>query len=141
MSPTWRMIVSVHCSKTCWSVWISLPYLRLQAFGGKLDGRQRVLDFMGNAARDVGPGGVALGRNQIGDVVEGHDIAVLGIIRTFGGDADDEIAVLSCRPACDLAFGRTRRRVTACSSTGTKAGKASASVLPSKLGFAMTQQS
>ena len=29
ISPTCRMIVSVHCSKTCLSVWISLPYLRL----------------------------------------------------------------------------------------------------------------
>ena len=30
MSPTWRMMVSVHWSKTCLSVWICAPYLRFR---------------------------------------------------------------------------------------------------------------
>ena len=57
-----------------------LAVLALQTFCGKLDWCQRVLDFMGNAARDVGPGGIALGGNQISDVVEGQDKAMLGVI-------------------------------------------------------------
>ena len=47
----------------------------LEPFGGKLDGGQRVLDLVGDAPRDVGPGGGALGRNKVGDVVEGGDVA------------------------------------------------------------------
>ena len=42
----------------------------LQPLGGKLDRRQRVLDLVGDAARDVGPGGAALGGDEFGDVVE-----------------------------------------------------------------------
>ena len=57
-----------------------LAVFALQAFGGKLDWGQRVLDFMGNAARNVGPGGVALGRNKIGDVIKGEHKAMLGVI-------------------------------------------------------------
>ena len=43
--------------------------------GGAEDDTQRVLDFMGDAAGDVGPGGLALGRQQLGDLVEGGDEA------------------------------------------------------------------
>ena len=50
-----------------------------QPLGRKLDRGERVLDLVGDAARDVGPGGGALGRYQIGDVVKRDDIAVLGL--------------------------------------------------------------
>jgi hypothetical protein len=38
-----------------------LAVLAFQAFRRKLDWRKRVLDFVGNTARNVGPGCVALG--------------------------------------------------------------------------------
>ena len=47
----------------------------LQALGGKLDRRQRILDLMRDASRHVGPGGGALRGDEIGDVVEGDDVA------------------------------------------------------------------
>ena len=57
----------------------------LDALGAQLDGGQRVLDFVGNAARDIAPGGHALGRDKLGDVVEGHDKALYpGIAAPFG---------------------------------------------------------
>ena len=40
---------------------ISLRIFALQPLGGKLDRRQRILDLMRDAARDIGPGGGALG--------------------------------------------------------------------------------
>ena len=78
ISPTWRTMVSVHCWKTSGSVKISCDIFALEPLGGKLDRRQRILDLMGDAARDIGPGGGALGADQIGDVVEGDDKAVGG---------------------------------------------------------------
>ncbi len=47
-----------------------LAVAALDALGGKLDRRQRVLDLMGDAARDVRPGGRALRDDQVGDVVD-----------------------------------------------------------------------
>ena len=41
-----------------------------QPLGRELDRRQRVLDLVRDAARDVGPGRGALRRHQLGDVVE-----------------------------------------------------------------------
>ena len=49
-----------------------------QPFGRKLDRRQRVFDFVRDAARDVGPCRGALRGDQLGNVVERHDIAVVG---------------------------------------------------------------
>ena len=46
--------------------------LDLQALGGELDRRERVLDLVREAPRDFGPGGVALRLDQLGDVVEHH---------------------------------------------------------------------
>ena len=77
ISPTWRMIVSVHWAKVSGSVVISLREAALQPLGRELDRRQRVLDLVRDAARDIGPGGLALRRLQLGDVVEGDDEAVV----------------------------------------------------------------
>ena len=100
ISPTCRMIVSVHCSKTCLSVWISRAVFALETLGRKLDRRQRILDLMRDAPGDVGPGRVALRRDELGDVVEGHDMAMLGLFGGLGRHPHDETAVLACRPAC-----------------------------------------
>ena len=126
ISPTWRMIVSVHCSKTCLSVWISRAVFPAQTFGRKLDRRQRILDFMGDAPRDIGPGRIALRRDEFGDVVEGHDMAVLGVIRALGRDPHDEAAILLAGPEIDLAFGRTGGPARSPDRAhGTKSGSAS----------------
>ena len=50
------------------------------ALGRKLDRRQRVLDLVGDAARDVGPGGGALRRDEVGDVVDGDDIGLVVVV-------------------------------------------------------------
>ncbi len=47
-----------------------------QAFGAQLDRGQRVLDLVGDAAGDIGPRTVALGRDQLAHVVERHHIAL-----------------------------------------------------------------
>ena len=77
MSPTWRTIVSVHWSKTLRSSSLDpLAEAALQPLGGELDRRQRILDLVRDAARDVRPGRAALRRHQVGDVVEGDDEAL-----------------------------------------------------------------
>lgn len=45
----------------------------LEAFGGELNGGERILDLVRDAPRDVGPGGAALVGELLGDVVEGDD--------------------------------------------------------------------
>ena len=51
----------------------------LEPLGGELDRGQRVLDLVGDAAGDVGPGGAALVEQLLGDVVEGEDVAALDL--------------------------------------------------------------
>src|SRR5579883_2830653 len=58
-----------------------------QPFGRELDRRQRVLDLVGDTAGDVGPGRFALGRQKLGDVVEGDDKAAVVTVG-FGGEAE-----------------------------------------------------
>jgi hypothetical protein len=70
-SPTWRTIVPVSRSKVSGSDVIS-AIAALQPLGGELDRGQRVLDLMGDAPGDVGPGGAALVGQLVGDVVEGQ---------------------------------------------------------------------
>ena len=48
--------------------------LAFDAFSRQLDGRERVLDFMGNAARNIAPGRHPLGADQIGHVIKGNHI-------------------------------------------------------------------
>src|SRR3546814_9759932 len=50
-----------------------LEILALQAFGGELDRRQRILDLMGDTPCDIGPGRLALGREEFRYVIEGND--------------------------------------------------------------------
>ena len=47
----------------------------LQPFGRELDRGQRILDLVGDAAGDIRPRRAALGRHQVGDVVERDDEA------------------------------------------------------------------
>ena len=69
------MMVSVHCRKIFGIGGDLVAVFALQPFGRELDRRQRILDLVRDAPRHVGPGGGALRRHEIGDVVEGDDIA------------------------------------------------------------------
>src|SRR3546814_20399714 len=72
----------------------------LQALGGELDRRQRVLDFVRNAPCDVGPCGAALVEHLLGNVLEAEHETValrdrLGVGRRgFGLGARDADASL-----------------------------------------------
>ena len=70
-----------------------LAVFAAQPFGRQLNRRQRVLDLVRDAAGDVGPGRGALRGDQFGDVVERHDVAVLGFARLLAGDAHRQIAL------------------------------------------------
>ena len=83
--------------------------LALQALGRELDRRERVLDLMRDAARDVGPGGIALGGDEIGDVVEGQHVAVGVVLGAFRGDAGKEAAGFSGALDIHLAFRESGR--------------------------------
>mmetsp|Transcript_53686 Transcript_53686/g.126315 ORF Transcript_53686/g.126315 Transcript_53686/m.126315 type:complete len:732 (-) Transcript_53686:1050-3245(-) len=52
--------------------------LVLQTLGRQLDGRQRVLDLVGQPAGDLAPGRRALGRDDLGDVIEHDQARALG---------------------------------------------------------------
>ena len=94
----------------------------LQALGRELDGRQRVLDLMRDAARDVGPGGVALRRDEIGDVVEGEDVAVarrprkLSVVTRAKRLRPSPLRSMSTWPSA-----KPEGRLSACSKMGRKA--------------------
>ena len=113
MSPTWRMMVSVQRSKVSRSLGDLLAVLAPQPLGRELDRRQRVLDLVGDAAGDVPPGGVALGGDQPGDVVEGQHQAVGAV-----ADAQAQTARLAGRaprrrpprPRRPVVGGALRRR-------------------------------
>ena len=74
----------------------------LQALGRELDRCQRVLDLVGDAPGDVGPGRRALRRDEVGDVVERHDVALVRAPRGFGRDPDVEVAFPSAAHERDL---------------------------------------
>ena len=86
-------MVSVHCWKTPRVVLDHGGVFAAQPFGRKLDRRERVLDLVRDAARHVGPGRGALRGHELGDVVERHDVAVLGRARLLAGHADRQIAL------------------------------------------------
>ncbi len=64
------------------------PNFRFNRSADSWIGSQRVLDLVGDAARDIRPGSAALRRDQIADVVEGDDVAVRRPCGPFGGDAN-----------------------------------------------------
>src|SRR3546814_19273013 len=52
--------------------------LALQALGGELDRGQRVLDLVRDAAGDVRPRRLAMGRQELGDLVDGDERKQVG---------------------------------------------------------------
>ena len=72
-----------------------LPVLAAQTFSGKLDRRQRVLDLVRDAAGDVGPRGCTLRGDELGNVIQRNDVAMLRIWRLFGRDANRHRALAS----------------------------------------------
>ena len=72
----------------------------LQALGRELDRRQGVLDLVRDPARHVRPGGLALRREQLGHVVEGHDIPL--DIATYPLRGDPHVQYVGSAVAGDL---------------------------------------
>ena len=81
-----------------------LAVFAAQPFRRQLDRRERVLDLVGDAAGDVGPGRGALRQHQFGDVVDGDDIAVLGFARLLAGHAHRIISLLAVARERDLTL-------------------------------------
>ena len=99
-SPTWRTIVPVSRSNVSRSERDLLAVAALQPLGGELDRGQRVLDLVGDAPGDVGPGGPALVDQLVGDVVEGQHRAVL-----VADPLDGERPLPAVRDDDDVRFG------------------------------------
>ena len=81
-----------------------LAVFAAQPLGRQLDGGERVLDLVCDAARDVGPGRGTLGRDQRGDIVERQHVAVFRLARLFAGDADRQIALATVAGDGDLVL-------------------------------------
>ena len=91
----------------CVRIGLNLPgKAPLQPFRGKLNRGQRILDLMRDTARDIGPGRLALGRLQFGDVVKRHHEPVGTPAGQFGANTNQQGAALVDRP--DLNFRRPR---------------------------------
>ena len=76
IAATCAMIVCVPRVSVSWSGAVELRReLTLEPLGRKLDRRQRILDLVREAARDLGPRGVALRLRELGHVVEHDDVA------------------------------------------------------------------
>ena len=94
-----------------------LQVFAAQPFGGELDRGQRVLDLVRDAAGDVGPGRLALRRQQLGDVVEGHDEAAdLAARHARRRCAPAGCGVLPCSAICTWPCASRSGRRAACSS-------------------------
>ena len=76
-----------------------------QPVGGELDRRQRVLDFMGNTARYIRPGSLALRCQQIRDIIEGHDITDHPPVHFFRGNPRAQRQPASGAGQDDLVLG------------------------------------
>lgn len=63
-----------------------LAVAALDALGGQLDRRQRVLDLMGDAPCHVAPCGRALGDDEIGDVVERDHVGFAHVAHLLAGN-------------------------------------------------------
>ena len=104
------MIVSVQIGERLGIVLDFAEIFALQPLGRQLDRRQRILDLMGDAARDIGPGCLALRREQLGDVVEGDDIAFGFAVDALGGDADQQYRARAGAHELNLHFRQAFRR-------------------------------
>ncbi len=98
------MMVSVQRSKVSTVLDDHLAVLAAQALGRKLYGRQGVLDLVGDAAGDVGPGRGALRGDQLGDVVEGQHRAVVLLALLLARHAHREVALLAADDERDLVL-------------------------------------
>ena len=81
-----------------------LAVFAAQPLGRQLDRRQRVLDLVGDAPRNIRPSRGALRQHQLGDVVDGDDVAVLGFGGLFAGHAHRIIALLAVAADRHLAL-------------------------------------
>src|SRR5258705_3251105 len=75
------------------SFWILLDLLEVSApqpLCRQLDRGQGVFDLVGDAAGDICPRRLALGRDQFGDVVEGYDESTDIAAVMFGGDSHQQ---------------------------------------------------
>ena len=82
MSSTWRTMVSVHCSKTSRSSMITLPYLRRSRSAESWIGVSGFLISCAMRRAMSAQAEVRCADDQVGDVVERDDVAVLGIAAT-----------------------------------------------------------
>ena len=90
-----------------------LAVFAAQPLRRQLDRRERILDLVRDAARDVGPGRGALRADQVGDVVERHHIAVVGFRRLLAGHAHRQIALAPAAADGHLALHQPLRRRSA----------------------------
>src|ERR1700691_2890394 len=79
-----------------------LAELAANAFGRKLDRRQRILDFMGDTARDVGPCRGPLRGNELSDIIKRDDVAVTRLAGLLGADTNRKIALMAIAVDGDL---------------------------------------
>ncbi len=69
------------------------PVFPLYPFRRKLDRRERVLDLMGNAPRDIAPGSHPLRRHKIGNIIKGHDEPLDAAAGNFRGSPHQKMAM------------------------------------------------
>ena len=79
------------------------------ALGRKLDRRQRVLDFVGDAARNVAPRRCPLRGDELRDVVERDNVAVARLAGLLGADANRQVALMAVARDRDLALHQPLR--------------------------------
>ena len=70
---------------------IALFEMAREALRGELDGSERILDFVGDAASDFLPGGGFLGVEEFGEIVEDQDIAGVGAAGSERADGDGDV--------------------------------------------------
>ena len=120
MSAHWRNVSGIRLD--------FLGEAALQPLGRELDRGQRIFDLVCDAPRHIGPGGLALGRLQLGDVVEGDDEAIASarrdssapmraskVRRRFGGPIATSRRVRPLRLARRLAHQRRNSGTTSAS--------------------------
>ena len=110
MVSTWRTIVVTDLVKLSWSVCADLAQIfPPQPLRREPDGRQRVLDLVGDAARHLGPGRLALGAHQLGHVVEGQNEAPDLLALQLGREPDEQGSLVAAADHRDLLLDRLVR--------------------------------